>query len=61
MTSGLRDWRTEMSEEHTERFEAAAGGLLDELGYERAFPDPSPRAVEHTSKIRSVLAEQGSR
>jgi hypothetical protein len=60
VTSGLRDWRTEMSEEHTERFEAAAGGLLDELGYERAFPDPSPRAVEHTSKIRAVLAEQGS-
>jgi Sulfotransferase family len=60
VTSGLRDWRTEMSEEHTERFEAAAGGLLDELGYERAFPDPSPRAVEHTSKLRAVLAEQGS-
>jgi hypothetical protein len=25
-----------MSEEHAERFEAAAGGLLDELGHERA-------------------------
>ncbi|MGH3146282.1 MAG: sulfotransferase family protein [Rubrobacter sp.] len=60
VTSGLRDWRTEMSDEDTERFEAAVGGLLDELCYERAFPNPSPRAVEHASKLRAVLAEQGS-
>jgi len=61
VTSGLRDWRTEMEIGDVERFEAAAGDLLDELGYERAFPRPAaPRAIEHSSKIRAVLTDQGS-
>ncbi len=54
VTSGLRNWRTEMSAEDVERFEAAAGGLLDELGYPRAFPRPSPPALEHASGIRDL-------
>jgi len=37
-TAGLRDWRTEMDARDVDRFEAAAGALLDELGYERAAP-----------------------
>lgn len=37
-TPGVRDWRTEMSSEDAASFEAIAGGLLDELGYERAAP-----------------------
>jgi hypothetical protein len=37
-TSGMRDWRRDMSREDIALFEALAGGLLDELGYERAFP-----------------------
>jgi hypothetical protein len=36
ITPGLRNWRTEMAGDDAERFEAAAGPLLDELGYERA-------------------------
>jgi Sulfotransferase family len=52
VTAGLRDWRTEMGEEDVERFEAAAGGLLDELGYERAVPEPRPAAVEHAAVVR---------
>jgi Sulfotransferase family len=32
--SGVRDWRTEMGEEDRRRFEAVAGRLLAELGYE---------------------------
>ena len=44
VTSGLRSWRTEMAPADVERFEAAAGDLLDELGYPRAVPDPAPAA-----------------
>jgi hypothetical protein len=35
-TKGLRDWRKEMTPQQIARFEAIAGDLLDELGYERA-------------------------
>jgi hypothetical protein len=38
-TAGLRDWRTEMDRRDVDRFEATAGALLDELGYERRRPD----------------------
>lgn len=34
-TKGLRDWRREMSREDVAIFEAVAGDLLTELGYER--------------------------
>ena len=34
-TKGFRDWRREMSREDLTLFEALAGSLLDELGYER--------------------------
>jgi Sulfotransferase family len=36
-TTGLRDWRTDMSRGNVEMFEALAGDQLSELGYERAF------------------------
>ncbi len=36
-TKGLRDWRQELSNDQVARFEALAGDLLEELGYERAF------------------------
>ena len=55
ITPGLRSWRTEMSGAALERFEAAAGELLDELGYERAVPDPGPAAVEHAARMRAAL------
>ena len=35
-TSGLRDWRRDMDPRDTALFEALAGDLLEELGYERA-------------------------
>ncbi len=34
-TKGLRDWRTQMQERDVVRFEAIAGDLLEDLGYER--------------------------
>jgi LPS sulfotransferase NodH len=40
-TPGVRRWREEMSAGDTELFEAVAGDLLAELGYERAYPQPS--------------------
>jgi hypothetical protein len=36
-TAGLRDWRREMSHRQLAVFESIAGGLLDELGYERSI------------------------
>jgi hypothetical protein len=35
ITSGLRSWRTEMSETDLDEFEAVAGDLISELGYAR--------------------------
>ncbi|MDQ2672713.1 MAG: hypothetical protein M3Y38_07820, partial [Actinomycetota bacterium] len=52
LTPGLRDWRTEMPAADMEIFEAAVGGLLDDLGYERAFPNPSSEAIECASETR---------
>src|SRR4051812_26550035 len=42
ITMGLRDWRKEMEPRDVEAFEAVAGPLLSELGYERRFPIRSP-------------------
>jgi hypothetical protein len=53
ITAGLRDWREQMSSENLERFEAAAGDLLDELGYPRAAPDPSREKLENATRIRA--------
>jgi hypothetical protein len=55
VTPGLRSWRTEMSGEQLERFEAMTGPLLEELGYERAVPEPSPAAVEHAARMREAF------
>ena len=50
-----RTWRETMRSDDVERFEAVAGDLLDELGYERAFPRPSAGA-----RARMLLAEAAS-
>lgn len=56
ITAGLRDWKSQMSYEDVERFEAAAGGLLDELGYARAFPQLRSERLEDASRIRELFA-----
>ena len=65
VTSGLRDWRSQMPAGDVERFEAAVGDLLDELGYPRAVPRPSSEALKHASRIRTSfvrdLRRQGKR
>ena len=41
-TTGLRDWRSQMVARDVELFEAIAGELLSDLGYERVFKTISP-------------------
>jgi len=53
---GLRDWRTDMSARDIELFEALAGDLLDELGYERAAPTISPAIAEIAERCRAQWA-----
>jgi hypothetical protein len=60
-TPGLRDWRSQMSREDVESFEAAAGGLLDELGYPRALPRLQPERLEVASRIRELFAANVTR
>jgi hypothetical protein len=55
ITAGLRDWRTQMTPEDIERFEAAAGDLLDELGYSRAVPKPAIPALEEAAEVRKIF------
>ena len=57
MTPGLRDWKSQMPGEDVERFEAAAGELLGELGYPRAVPRPQPERLQRASRIRDLLAQ----
>ena len=58
ITPGLRSWRTEMASQDLELFEAAAGALLDELGYERAVPDTARSLTEHAARVRSSYVRQ---
>jgi hypothetical protein len=54
----MRNWRTEMPVKDVERFEASAGDLLEELGYERAVPNPSSEALEQAARIREAFARE---
>jgi hypothetical protein len=56
-TPGLRKWRAQMPPEEVERFEAAAGDLLDELAYDRAFPEPRADACRHAARMRELFSE----
>ncbi len=57
VTRGLRNWRSQMPPEDIERFEAAAGDLLDELDYPRAVPRPSSRTTEEVAGVRHAFTE----
>jgi hypothetical protein len=52
ITPGLRDWQSQMPHEVVDRFEAVAGALLDELGYQRATPCPPPNDAEYIARAR---------
>ncbi len=53
ISAGLRDWRSQLDAGEVEHFEAAAGELLDELGYPRVAPDPSGEKLENAASIRA--------
>jgi hypothetical protein len=52
ITPGLRDWRTQMAADDVERFEAVGGDLLEELGYPRGVPQPSPQILAYAAELR---------
>lgn len=58
ITSGLRDWRSEMPEADVQRFEAAAGDLLQDLGYTRGAPDPSADASLAALRVRESFVRE---
>jgi len=55
-TPGLRSWRDQMPPRQVEAFEAIAGDLLSEFGYERAYPRPSAPARVRAGFNRGALA-----
>jgi hypothetical protein len=59
VTPGLRNWRTQMSTGEVERFEAAAGHLLDELGYPRAVPCPAPETLRRVAHTVALFPRKG--
>ena len=51
-TAGLRDWQSQMPRHDVELFEALAGGLLSELGYERGVETISPEVDDRSASCR---------
>jgi Sulfotransferase family len=60
-TPGLRDWRSQMSVQDVELFEALAGDLLSSLGYERAFPEISPAVAAEARSLRGRFESERPR
>jgi hypothetical protein len=62
ITPNLRNWREQMPPEDVGRFEAVAGDLLEELGYERALPQPRDEQRARAADLRGrLIAELGAR
>jgi hypothetical protein len=59
VTAGLRSWTSEMPRRDAARFEAAAGGLLDELGYERG-DGAGPEARAAARAVREAFTREAS-
>jgi Sulfotransferase family len=60
ITSGLRSWAEEMPRGDAERFDAASGELLDELGYERAGDRADPAILDATRAVREAFTREVS-
>ncbi|MBA2442463.1 MAG: sulfotransferase [Rubrobacter sp.] len=58
-TTGLRDWSTQMTERDLELFEALAGDLLSELGYERAVEAVSAETARVADRCREWWQAEG--
>jgi hypothetical protein len=57
VTAGLRRWREQMAPSDVVRFEAAAGHLLEELGYERAASSVSAEKLARAARVREAFAD----
>jgi hypothetical protein len=55
ITAGLRSWREQMHAGQIARFEALAGDLLAELGYERAAPAASEEDLARAARFRDAF------
>jgi hypothetical protein len=60
ITAGLRNWRMQMCAEDVECFDAAAGDLLDELGYPRAGSRPRPEVSRQTDLVRESFTRHAA-
>jgi hypothetical protein len=60
LTPGLRKWSEQMPSEDLERFEAAVGDLLEELGYPRACPHPPVETLARAARIRESFTREAS-
>ena len=60
LTPGLRKWSQQMPAEDLERCEAAAGDLLEELGYPRACPHPPEEKLARAARIRKSFTREAS-
>jgi len=56
-TPGRRDWRAQMEDKDIEKFEAAAGDLLEQLGYERRCSSISNEVQEEVENIKQAFTE----
>jgi hypothetical protein len=56
---GQEKWRSEKSIDEIERFEAAAGDLLDDLSYPRAAQTCRPEIVAQVARVREQFAHSG--
>ena len=62
ITAGLRDWSTQMSPSAVERFEAAAGDLLGDLGYRLVASSPDAATRQRVARIKErFIKETGPR
>ena len=55
ITPGLRNWRSEMEAAELQRFEAAAGTLLMELGYPLGCAQVPPDSLQYAMRIRGLF------
>jgi hypothetical protein len=57
-TPGLRDWRTQMDADDVEAFEAAAGDLLQRLGYELVHGRVGPAARGRADRAKATFTAE---
>ena len=58
VTPGLRSWREQMPHEDVVRFEAAAGGLLEQLGYARLAPSVPTKELDRAARARDTFVRE---